>query len=191
MKNLVKYMVVITVISVFTGCKSELKEKNSTETTTEVQAVENTNLNADISKTALLNNFIDSYLVLKNALVNDSEKEAAEAAKLMIIAIDNFDKRLLTDAEKTLFLEIEGTSKEHAEHIVKSDLNHQREHFQLLSEDLIELVDILGTTKTFYSVYCPMYKKKGAFWLSEIQEIKNPYFGSKMLTCGEVKSQIN
>ncbi len=184
-------MVVITVISVFTGCKSELKEKNSTETTTEVQAVENTNLNADISKTALLNNFIDSYLVLKNALVNDSEKEAAEAAKLMIIAIDNFDKRLLTDAEKTLFLEIEGTSKEHAEHIVKSDLNHQREHFQLLSEDLIELVDILGTTKTFYSVYCPMYKKKGAFWLSEIQEIKNPYFGSKMLTCGEVKSQIN
>jgi hypothetical protein len=32
---------------------------------------------------------------------------------------------------------------------------------------------------------------KGALWLSEVKEIKNPYFGSKMLTCGSVKKQIN
>jgi hypothetical protein len=32
--------------------------------------------------------------------------------------------------------------------------------------------------------------KKGAIWLSETKEIKNPYYGKKMLTCGNVKEEI-
>ena len=32
--------------------------------------------------------------------------------------------------------------------------------------------------------------KKGAFWISESKEIKNPYLGKKMPTCGEVKEEI-
>jgi hypothetical protein len=32
-----------------------------------------------------------------------------------------------------------------------------------------------------------MYKKgKGAFWLSETKEIKNPYLGKTMPTCGTI-----
>ena len=31
---------------------------------------------------------------------------------------------------------------------------------------------------------------KGGYWLSIEKEIKNPYFGSKMLKCGEVKGTI-
>jgi hypothetical protein len=31
---------------------------------------------------------------------------------------------------------------------------------------------------------------KGAMWLSETKEIKNPYFGDKMMECGEVNEII-
>ena len=41
--------------------------------------------------------------------------------------------------------------------------------------------------KPIYEVYCPMKK---ASWLSADKAIKNPYYGSSMLTCGEVKSTI-
>jgi Cu(I)/Ag(I) efflux system membrane fusion protein len=32
---------------------------------------------------------------------------------------------------------------------------------------------------------------KGAFWLSEIRNIRNPYFGNKMIDCGETKETLN
>jgi len=32
---------------------------------------------------------------------------------------------------------------------------------------------------------------KGAMWLSETDEIKNPFYGSKMLKCGKVQEKIN
>jgi Cu(I)/Ag(I) efflux system membrane fusion protein len=36
--------------------------------------------------------------------------------------------------------------------------------------------------------FCPMaFNDKGAFWLSEIKDIRYPHYGSAMLNCGEVK----
>lgn len=33
--------------------------------------------------------------------------------------------------------------------------------------------------------------QQGAYWLSESQEIKNPYFGDQMLKCGETKEVLD
>jgi hypothetical protein len=42
-----------------------------------------------------------------------------------------------------------------------------------------------------YLEYCPMANNnEGAFWLSNEKQIKNPYFGDMMLTCGSVKETI-
>ena len=47
-----------------------------------------------------------------------------------------------------------------------------------------DLITLFGTNKTLYQYFCPMYNNnKGGVWLTEIKEIKNPYFGSKMLKC--------
>ena len=47
-------------------------------------------------------------------------------------------------------------------------------------------------TGTVYYQYCPMANgDKGAYWLSTIKEIKNPYFGDAMLSCGETKDTLN
>jgi Cu(I)/Ag(I) efflux system membrane fusion protein len=32
---------------------------------------------------------------------------------------------------------------------------------------------------------------QGGYWLSEFEEIRNPYFGEAMLTCGEVRETIS
>ncbi len=40
-------------------------------------------------------------------------------------------------------------------------------------------------------IFCPMVdNNKGAYWLSLSETIYNPYFGSKMLKCGSVKTII-
>lgn len=31
---------------------------------------------------------------------------------------------------------------------------------------------------------------KGAYWINGDKSIRNPYFGEKMMTCGEVKETI-
>ena len=42
-----------------------------------------------------------------------------------------------------------------------------------------------------YVQYCPMaFNDKGASWISSSKEIRNPYFGDKMMNCGEVKETI-
>jgi Cu(I)/Ag(I) efflux system membrane fusion protein len=46
--------------------------------------------------------------------------------------------------------------------------------------------------KTVYYQFCPMANNnKGAYWLSESKVIRNPYFGEKMINCGETKEILN
>ena len=88
-------------------------------------------------------------------------------------------------------MEILESAKEHAEHIVKSPIDHQREHFEVLSTDIKDLIGLVGSEKTLYQDFCPMFNDgKGAIWLSEFKEIKNPYYGSKMLTCGSIQKEL-
>ncbi|RBL91095.1 DUF3347 domain-containing protein [Chitinophaga flava] len=71
-------------------------------------------------------------------------------------------------------------------------LDAQRTAYATLSNDLITLVKKSGISSgSLYIDYCPMaLNDKGGYWLSNDSGIKNPYFGDKMLTCGEVKETI-
>ncbi|MBC6491569.1 hypothetical protein BC349_10955 [Flavihumibacter stibioxidans] len=61
----------------------------------------------------------------------------------------------------------------------------------MLSNSFYELVKNFGGGRTLYHAHCPMANNnQGALWLSESMEIKNPYFGSEMLTCGSIEEQI-
>lgn len=73
-----------------------------------------------------------------------------------------------------------------------TDLEKQRMHFVRLNQALVSLVK--GFTepgKTIYVQHCPMANNnEGAFWLSTDKEIRNPYYGNAMLTCGSVTDSI-
>lgn len=135
---------------------------------------------------------IGDYLVLKDALVSDNKDEAAKAGGKLMGSLEDFDQGKFNGEPQKELKDIIEDATEHAEHISKSPIDHQREHFDVLSKDIIDLIAITGTDKTLYQDFCPMYNnKKGAQWLSESKEIKNPYYGSKMMTCGNVQKQIN
>ena len=162
------------------------KSNNSASTSTSVTSNEN-------KKTGSVNEVVSSYLDLKNALTNDNGKDAAAAADAIGTNLAKVDETGLTPEQKKVYDDLKDDIKEHAEHIGSnaSNIEHQREHFDLLSRDMIDLVKSTGTDKFLYSDFCPMYNnKKGAPWLSETKEIKNPYYGSKMIKCGEVKEEI-
>lgn len=139
-------------------------------------------------KNVATSTIIDSYLQIKNSLVSDSKDGAAKGASMLLMAFSNFDMSNLKGDTLNEYMEILESAKEQAEHIVKSPIDHQREHFETLSTDVNDLVTLLGTDKTLYLDYCPMKKVS---WLSETKDIKNPFYGSKMMTCGKVEKQIN
>lgn len=134
---------------------------------------------------------VNDYLELKDALVSDNTEEAAKAGKNLVVAFEGFNMNGFNEEEQEELIEIIEDAKEHAEHITMSDIAHQREHFDILSIDLADMLEITGSPKPLYQQFCPMYNNnKGAIWLSASKEIKNPYFGQKMLTCGEVQKEF-
>lgn len=137
------------------------------------------------------NAIIANYLELKNALVADNTDAAASSGKKVVSALVAIDIKNYSEDEQKELKEIIENAKEQAEHIAESAMDHQREHFEILSKDVVDLIAITGTDKTLYQDFCPMYNDgKGAIWLSEFKEIKNPYYGSKMLTCGSMQKEI-
>lgn len=133
---------------------------------------------------------VADYMALKDALVATNKDEAAKAGKQLEASLKSFDISGYTAEQQEELKDIIDDAKEHAEHISRSEIDHQREHFKTLSKDIIDLVAITGTETTLYQQFCPMYDK-GSAWLSIEKEIKNPYYGSKMLSCGKVQKEIN
>jgi hypothetical protein len=143
--------------------------------------------------TVSIKEIVSSYLQMKNAFTEDNSAGAATAGKKLEAAFKNFDKSALTAAQKKTYEDVEADAREHAEHIGANGGNiaHQREHFELLSKDIYDLVKTFGAGQILYKDFDPMVNNgKGAFWLSETKEIKNPYMGKAMLSSGSIKEEI-
>ena len=140
-----------------------------------------------------LNNLFDSYITLKESLVNDSPKESKTAASKILDNLKLVDMKLLSsnEAHKHWML-LEKEIKQSSLAISNSkNIDEQRNHFRHLSSHLIKSLKLFGINKKVFVEFCPMANNnKGAFWLSTKEKISNPYYGQKMLTCGEIKQVI-
>lgn len=176
--------------------KSTEVQNRNIDTTTKAQADQPTGTKSsgrDLKATVPVKEIINIYLQLKNAFVNDNSSDAANTGTALEAAFKNFDKTALSADQKKIFEDVEDDAREHAEHIGKNggNIKHQREHFELLSKDMFDLVKTLGGGQVLYKVSDPMYNKgKGAFWLSETKEIKNPYMGKAMSNSGSIIEEI-
>jgi hypothetical protein len=149
--------------------------------------------NTDAKETTKIKEIISAYLQLKNTFTEDNSTDAASAGKKLEAAFKNFDKSAVTASQKKNFEDVEADAREHAEHIGANggNIEHQREHFELLSKDIYDLVKTFGGGQVLYKDFDPMYNNgKGAFWISETKEIKNPYMGKAMLTSGSINEEI-
>ena len=193
MKTIVLSGIMVVTIG-FISCSNNENSTESTsankETTSQAASTNNT---IEQAKSGTINDVVSGYLSLKNALTNDNANEAASAAKGINESLAKVNESALDADQKKVYDDVKDDIKEHAQHIAdnSSKIDHQREHFDLLSRDMIDLVKAIGSSQTLYRDFCPMYNnKKGAYWLSETKEIKNPYYGKEMLKCGEVKEEI-
>ncbi|MFU8842343.1 MAG: efflux RND transporter periplasmic adaptor subunit [Bacteroidales bacterium] len=132
----------------------------------------------------------NAYFDVKNALVNDDPETAQKTAGKVSGAIENVDMSLLEGDAHRHWMALQ-KQLEDASNMISgtTDIEKQREHFNTLSEAMLETTESFGLEiERTYRLFCPMaFDDKGAFWLSESDEILNPYFGDMMLRCGEVK----
>lgn len=133
---------------------------------------------------------LSDYMTLKDALVATNKDDAAKAGKNLESTLNGFNVSSYSTEQQKELIDIISDAKEHAEHIAKSEIDHQREHFKALSNNIIDMVGITGTETKLFQQFCPMYDK-GSSWLSMSKDIKNPYYGSKMLACGRIEKEFN
>ena len=136
---------------------------------------------------------VNQYLQIKNGLANDNGAEAADGGNAFVESIARIDINSLSSEKKKIWEDIYSDAKEMAEHIGENagKLEHQREHFEILSKDMYDLVKAFGSKQVLYKYFDSMYNNgKGAFWLNETKEIKNPYMGKAMSNSGTLEEEI-
>lgn len=175
----------------FTACNStDSKQTNNTDSATMPSVTTTSPAIAANAKPA--DGILAGFINLKNSLAADNGSDAAKNGQEILDAVSKFDNSSLAPEQKKTFLALVGDIKENSEHINENGdkIDHQREHFEMLSKDMYDLVKSVGTGISLYQDSCPMYDNGKATWLSEIKEIKNPYLGKKMDTCGAIKETI-
>lgn len=130
------------------------------------------------------------YLLLKDAFVASDAKAAQQQAAELLKSLQGIEQKQLgnnaLDRWKTLYPAINQATSAIGQ---ATDLAVQRQGFSVLSDHLLEAMELFGTDMgVAYKQFCPMvFGNKGGYWLSDSKEIRNPYFGDQMLNCGEVK----
>jgi hypothetical protein len=147
---------------------------------------------------------ISHYFTLKDAFVEADSIKAKDAAKEFVAVVDSLKIDELKTDSAVIYQSVSmqlNDIKTNTEDILKQqDLTSMRQAFWSVSENVYPLLkSIHYDGKTLYWQNCPMAfgENKGANWISNTEEIVNPYMGKKhpeykatMLHCGEVKDSI-
>ncbi len=171
-------------------CKYERKKKSSiTITPKNEMAVQDT-----IKKEAVnpLLEVYAAYFGLKDALIMNDGTTASSKAKELFKAIDKVPMDKLAADQHTIWMKYMTKLSYDAEHIKGvTETEHQREHFGSLSKNMFEVMKVIKPSYPVYFDHCPMYNDgKGGDWISKESPIKNPFYGSQMLTCGKTVETI-
>ncbi|RYD80551.1 MAG: DUF3347 domain-containing protein [Sphingobacteriales bacterium] len=167
----------IAILTVLMACN---QSKNNADqkidsTNSDLPTVKSQVLIKDVKKTSIFNDYED----LKNALVDSDSSKAQKSAQVLEKSLDDYEG---CETTASIAKKISETT----------DLADQRKDFTALSMDLIAFIKSSEIEKgTIYVQHCPMANKgDGGDWLSTEKDIKNPYYGKEMLTCGRVVEEI-
>ncbi|MCP9236326.1 DUF3347 domain-containing protein [Lewinella sp. JB7] len=170
------------VLALFVACSGDTQTENATQTgiSTPEEVKEEQASAPAIADTEFADPITDkvfqNYLHLRTALVNS---DAAEASKV-------------ADAMTTSLVDERPELKAIAQRIADSDdLAEQRIAFAELTTAAEDFFVDGMKSGTFYKMHCPMAMDgAGADWFSEVNEVRNPFYGDTMLKCGSVTAEI-
>jgi Cu(I)/Ag(I) efflux system membrane fusion protein len=139
------------------------------------------------------NTVYDHYIDLKNAFVQGDEKRVKQTSLDVFQALNKMKMKLLTGEAMSQWMDLSVNLNNQIKQISSSDnLDAQRKTFSVFNISFYKAIKTFGLMgRTVYYQFCPMMNNnKGAYWLSETEDIRNPYYGAAMLTCGETKETL-
>jgi hypothetical protein len=186
-----KRLIVIVAVATLAACGGEDKKAD------EQKAAEP--LSQSTNTTAFNQSFgqvMDSYYHLKDALVLSNDTLAKTSANRIITLADSLNlTELKADSSIVLMAKgyLDNIAAEAKGLVGEKDIEGKRKSFQMISDNMYDLVrTVRYDREKIYHQYCSMaFNDAGAYWLSRTDDIKNPYYGKKMLTCGEVKDSLD
>jgi len=136
---------------------------------------------------------IDAYFQLKDAFVKDDEQATEKATMLMAEKVAAVVPTKLESEGLEAWhnhQEVYEAKLKEMQHI--KGLDNKRSYFSHISEIMYCTIKSFGLKQgNLFAIFCPMaFDGKGAYWISDSKTVQNPYFGSKMPTCGEVKEEL-
>lgn len=193
MKRNWKKLIMLSLVAgslTFSSCRNgeENKEEAAEPMQNEMREGERMNENSDIEEdieettaefkeesTAMV---YQHYIDIKKALVETDAAMAQERAKELVAQLETAE---VNEKFSTAARDISTTI----------DVNKQREAFSKLTAAMETELEGALASGEIYKQYCPMaFEGKGDYWFSNSQEIRNPYYGDKMLKCGRVEATI-
>ncbi len=131
---------------------------------------------------SMMSVLVQPYLTLKDELVRSDANAASVTSKEMLVLLSDKKYAFSRSNLKSLLESIQKTD----------DIEEQRELFRLISNEMIQWVSSTQSVSSkLYVQFCPMANNnKGAKWLSSEEQIRNPFYGDAMLTCGSVVELI-
>lgn len=180
-----KYFCLLVIIAFFSCKNNEPEIKTAPSQSVHEPVVKKGDLNKTTSKVevafedAQFTSIYNAYLDLKASLVNTDASKAKVAAEAMFLEVS---KKYKAENLVEALTRISSSEEVKNQRIAFEDVSKIME--TLVSENKI-------TSGAIYKQYCPMaFNGKGAYWLSNSNEVRNPYFGDQMLKCGVVDKEI-
>ena len=190
----------VVVNGVFTiDAAAQLEGKNSMMNSTLIKTPNNQNkpmgkkkrgkINPPQSVVLTLKEMTKTYMNIKSALALKNHN-IVKSESAVFIGQMNDQKFFLTDIDQSNLIELKKVMQEVN---ATRKIDEVYEPFAAISDMFFDFLSLYKVKKlTIFRQYCPMaFDNKGAYWLSNTQDIYNPYFGEEMRFCGEIKGQLN
>ena len=141
-----------------------------------------------------LQGLLKDYLALKSAMTRDDTARAMQqrrqlAERILSVNPESFTQKTARqrwhahrDTLERLLTQLRNVQ----------GLRRLRRVFVYISGQMVQIVEAFHPqNEPLYLQFCPMADDdKGAFWLSREEEIRNPYYGAQMLSCGNVEKAL-
>lgn len=184
MKYLLCALIALAILSCKQNTEAEVKTAPSQSMGTVATSDDLNKTKATVAitfKTEEATQIHQAYLELKAAFVNTDTGDASAIArdfKQMLSAVSETERVTKLISDLGLIAD-------------SNEIEEQRSAFENVSMRVEFMLSGNIATGTLIKQYCPMaFNGKGAYWLSDSQEVRNPYYGDKMLTCGVVDTEI-
>ncbi len=185
-----KRLIVLMAVAAVAACQgTDQKTVGNTPAVATTQSKNSDEFNRSFSPA------LESYYKLKDALVATNDSLASKAAQELEASANGIKFEALK--ENSIATKAKGYAKtisNGAKTLAgEKNIDAKRKSFETISDNMYNLLRTVQYDREIvYHQFCPMaFNDAGAYWLSKSDEIKNPYFGKKMLTCGEVKDELN